>query len=41
MAILGRDDIAHAEVYTREAEQRHLASEGMRKLALRRGEPAG
>jgi integrase len=41
MAILGHDDIAHAELYTREAEQRSLASEGMRKLALRRGEPAG
>jgi len=33
MAILGHDDIAHAELYTREAEQRRLASEGMRKLS--------
>lgn len=41
MAILGHDDIRHAELYTREAEQRSLASEGMRKLALRRGEPTG
>jgi hypothetical protein len=35
MAILGHDAIAHAELYTREAEQRDLASEGMRKLANR------
>jgi integrase len=40
MAILGHDDIAHAELYSREAEQRRLASEGMRKLA-KHGEPAG
>ena len=40
MAILGHDDIAHAELYSREAEQRRLASEGMRKLA-KLGEPAG
>ena len=40
MAILGHDDIAHAELYSREAEQRRLASEGMRKLT-KLGEPAG
>jgi integrase len=40
MAILGHDDIAHAELYSRDAEQRRLASEGMRKLA-KRGEPTG
>jgi site-specific recombinase XerC len=33
MAILGHDDIAHAELYTREAEQRQLATDGMNKLA--------
>ena len=33
MAILGHSDIAHAELYTREAEQRRLAEDGMRKLA--------
>jgi integrase len=32
MAILGHDDINHAELYTREAEQRQLAADGMRKL---------
>jgi integrase len=32
MAILGHDDIAHAELYTREAEQRVLAADGMEKL---------
>jgi integrase len=32
MAILGHDDIAHAELYTREAEQRLLATDGMDKL---------
>jgi integrase len=40
MAILGHDDIAHAELYSREAEQKRLASEGMRKLT-KLGEPAG
>lgn len=40
MAVLGHDDIAHAELYSREAEQRSLASEAMRKLA-KRGEPRG
>lgn len=30
MAILGHTDIAHAELYTREAEQRKLASDGMK-----------
>ena len=39
-AILGHDDIAHAELYSREAEQRRLASEGMRNLT-KLGEPAG
>ena len=33
MAVLGHDDIAHAELYSREAEQRRLASAGMAKLA--------
>lgn len=37
MAILGHDDIAHAELYTREAEQKLLAAAGMEKLANRRG----
>jgi integrase len=32
MAILGHSDIAHAELYTREAEQRKLATDGMDKL---------
>jgi hypothetical protein len=32
MAILGHDDIAHAELYTREAEQKQLATDGMNKL---------
>jgi integrase len=40
MAILGHDDIAHAELYTREAEQKGLAAAGIRKLT-KRGEPAG
>ena len=35
------DSIAHAELYTREAEQKKLASAGMQKLAKRRGEPVG
>jgi integrase len=33
MDILGHTDIAHAELYTREAEQKVLASDGMRRLA--------
>ena len=33
MAVLGHDDIAHAELYSREAEQRLLAREAMRLLA--------
>lgn len=41
MSILGHDSIAHAELYTREAEQKTLARAGMQKLAKRRGEPAG
>ncbi|MBX6426836.1 MAG: tyrosine-type recombinase/integrase [Variibacter sp.] len=32
MAILGHRDIAHAELYTREAEQRRLATDGMQRL---------
>lgn len=32
MDILGHTSIAHAELYTREAEQRKLAGDGMRKL---------
>jgi integrase len=32
MDILGHDAIAHAELYSREAEQRHLARAGMAKL---------
>jgi integrase len=35
MAILGHSDIAHAELYTREAEQRKLAIDGMDKLLRR------
>jgi integrase len=34
MAILGHSDIAHAELYTREAEQRKLAIDDMDKLRL-------
>ena len=41
MSILGHDSIAHAELYSREAEQKKLASAAMQKLARRRGEPAG
>ena len=41
MAILGHDDIAHAELYTRDAEQKNWPVAGMRKLANRRGEPTG
>jgi chorismate-pyruvate lyase len=41
MSILGHDSIAHAELYTREAEQKKLASAGMQKLAKQGGEPAG
>lgn len=33
MAVLGHDDIAHAELYTREAEQKLLAKAGMKKIA--------
>ncbi len=32
MSILGHDDMKHAELYTEEAEQRQLASDGMEKL---------
>jgi len=35
MAILGHDDIAHAELYTREAEQRRLARDGMKRIDRR------
>jgi len=43
MSILGHDDITHAELYTREAEQRVLATDGMRRLTnhKKRGEPGG
>jgi integrase len=41
MAILGHDDIKHAELYTAEAEQRHLATEGMGKLVSMRRKPTG
>jgi len=41
MDILGHTDIAHAELYTREAEQRRLASDGMRTLAVINGGKAG
>lgn len=39
MAILGHDDIAHAELYTREAEQKRLAADGMKKLTRRNLRP--
>jgi integrase len=39
MAVLGHDDIAHAELYTREAEQKKLARAAMHKLAKRHREP--
>lgn len=32
MAVLGHDDIEHAELYSREAEQKRLAQDGMRLL---------
>jgi site-specific recombinase XerD len=35
MSILGHDSIVHAELYTREAEQKMLASSGMAKLIKR------
>ena len=41
MDILGHSDIAHAELYTREAEQRRLAEDGMRTLAVINGGKAG
>jgi integrase len=34
MSLLGHDDIAHAELYTREAEQKLLARAGMAKVSL-------
>lgn len=34
MAILGHDDMAHAQLYTEEAEQKVLASDGMDKMAM-------
>jgi integrase len=37
MAVLGHDCIQHAELYTREAEQRRLAAEGMKKLTAIQG----
>lgn len=36
MDTLGHDDIAHAELYTREAEQVRLATDGMSRVALRK-----
>jgi len=41
MAVLGHDDIDHAELYTREAEQKKLARAAMHKLARRHGERLG
>ena len=41
MGILGHDDIQHAELYTREAEQRGLAADGMEKLVDWRKKPSG
>lgn len=41
MDILGHDDIQHAELYSREAEQRIMAADGMEKLANWRKKPAG
>jgi integrase len=40
MAILGHDDITHAELYTREAEQRQLATDGTNKLTSVKAESA-
>jgi len=39
MDVLGHDDIEHAELYSREAEQIRLATEGMDKVVdlVRRG----
>jgi integrase len=40
MAMLGHETMQQATLYTKEAEQRSLASEGMKKLlANRNGEP--
>lgn len=39
MDLLGHDSIAHAELYSREAEQRILATAGMDKLATWRRKP--
>lgn len=36
MDILGHDDIAHAELYSREAEQRRMSRAGMDKLSTRK-----
>ena len=41
MAILGHDNIAYAELYTREAEQKSLAQSGMDKLANRLANRSG
>jgi len=41
MAILGHDNIAYAELYTREAEQKNLAQSGMDKLANRMANRVG
>lgn len=40
MDLLGHDNIAHAELYTREAEQKILAAAGMQKLMNWRRKPA-
>lgn len=45
MEVLGHDNIEHAELYSREAEQRVMATAGMEKIANwrrpKRGEPTG
>jgi len=41
MDLLGHDSIAHAELYSREAEQRILATAGMEKLMNWRRKPGG
>jgi integrase len=41
MAVLGHDDIKHAELYSKEADQKRLAAVAMNKLTKRRGEPSG
>lgn len=41
MDVLGHDNIAHAELYSREADQRIMAAAGMEKLLNWRRKPAG